>query len=220
MLGMGGLGIPVSGHSNNPRRRRRRVDDLSPTQISETNTIRRAAAREHLGPTSAALQLRSRRVRSPAVRGAILNEAPGTTLEQMEHSDFVVTLVSYTRLEIGRRTRSDKPVMRNQLAEGRPLAKEADASSDEEGLSAGNGTQTVLHELCNLCDRQTRGIAFDNWCMQEIWHRDLEGNTNRTLSSRSRAAHLSAGGCRGMQIFMPVQEHRPQDPVGAVRGGG
>ncbi|KAJ7303410.1 hypothetical protein DFH08DRAFT_825870 [Mycena albidolilacea] len=87
MVGMGGLGIPVSGHSNNPRRRRRRVEDLSPTQISQTNTIRRAAAREHLGPTSAALQLRSRCVRGPAVRSAVLNEAPGTTLEQVSSVD-------------------------------------------------------------------------------------------------------------------------------------
>ncbi|KAJ7887769.1 hypothetical protein B0H13DRAFT_2342279 [Mycena leptocephala] len=54
MLGMGGLGIPVSGHSNSPRRR---VDELSPTQLSETNITRRAAAREHLGPAGAALQL-------------------------------------------------------------------------------------------------------------------------------------------------------------------
>ncbi|KAJ7877221.1 hypothetical protein B0H14DRAFT_3784440 [Mycena olivaceomarginata] len=87
MLGMDGLGIPVSGHSNNPRRHRRRVEDLSPTQISQTNTIRRAAAREHLGPTRAALQLRSRRVRGSAVRGAVLNEAPGTTLEQVSSVD-------------------------------------------------------------------------------------------------------------------------------------
>ncbi|KAF7372404.1 hypothetical protein MVEN_00101500 [Mycena venus] len=87
MLGMGGLGIPVSGHSNNPRRRRRRVDDLSPTQIFETNNTRRAAAREHLGPASAALQLRNRRVRGPAVRGAVLNETPGTTLEQVSSVD-------------------------------------------------------------------------------------------------------------------------------------
>ena len=57
MLGMGGLGIPVSGHFNN---RRRRVDELSPTQLSETNVTRRAAAREHLGPAGAALQLCSR----------------------------------------------------------------------------------------------------------------------------------------------------------------
>ncbi|KAJ7836556.1 hypothetical protein B0H14DRAFT_3460621 [Mycena olivaceomarginata] len=87
MLGMDGLGIPVSGHSNNPRRHRRRFEDLSPTQISQTNTIRRAAAREHLGPTRAALQLRSRRVRGSAVRGAVLNEAPGTTLEQVSSVD-------------------------------------------------------------------------------------------------------------------------------------
>ncbi|KAJ7934873.1 hypothetical protein B0H13DRAFT_2305329 [Mycena leptocephala] len=52
MLGMGGLGIPVSGHSNNPRRR---VDELSPKQLSETNVTRRAAAREHLGPAGAAV---------------------------------------------------------------------------------------------------------------------------------------------------------------------
>ncbi|KAJ7825654.1 hypothetical protein B0H14DRAFT_2596470 [Mycena olivaceomarginata] len=77
MLGMGGLGIPVSGHSNNPRRRRRRVEDLSPTQISQTNPIRRAAAREHLAVVFVA----------PAVRGAVLNEAPGTTLEQVSSVD-------------------------------------------------------------------------------------------------------------------------------------
>ncbi|KAJ6557700.1 hypothetical protein B0H19DRAFT_1070324 [Mycena capillaripes] len=47
MLGMGGLGIPVSGHSNHPHRFG--IDKLSPTQISETNVIRRAAARDHLG---------------------------------------------------------------------------------------------------------------------------------------------------------------------------
>ncbi|KAJ6574493.1 hypothetical protein B0H19DRAFT_1063445 [Mycena capillaripes] len=81
MLGMGGLGIPVSGHSNHPRRRRH-VGELSPTQISETSVTHCAAAREHLGPTGAALQLRSCRVHGPAVRGAVLNEAPGTTLEQ------------------------------------------------------------------------------------------------------------------------------------------
>ncbi|KAJ7364498.1 hypothetical protein DFH08DRAFT_950069 [Mycena albidolilacea] len=57
------------------------------TQISQTNTIHCAAAREHLGPTSAALQLRSRRVRGPAVHGAVLNEAPGTTLEQVSSVD-------------------------------------------------------------------------------------------------------------------------------------
>ncbi|KAJ7862561.1 hypothetical protein B0H13DRAFT_1899995 [Mycena leptocephala] len=51
MLGMGGLGIPVSGHSNNLRRR---VEELSPTQLSETNVTRRSAAREHLGPAGAA----------------------------------------------------------------------------------------------------------------------------------------------------------------------
>jgi hypothetical protein len=87
MLGMGGLGIPLSNHSNNPRRRRR-VQDLSPTQISETNATRRAAAREHLGPTGAALQLRlNRRVRGAAVRGSVLNEAPGTLLEQVSSAD-------------------------------------------------------------------------------------------------------------------------------------
>jgi hypothetical protein len=57
MLGMGGLDIPLSDHSNNPRHCHR-VEDLSPTQISETNATRHATAREHLGPTGAALQLR------------------------------------------------------------------------------------------------------------------------------------------------------------------
>ncbi|KAF7371848.1 hypothetical protein MVEN_00041600 [Mycena venus] len=89
MLGMGGLGIPVSGHwhSSSPCRCRRRVDDLSPTQISETSTTRHAAAREHLDPASAALQLRSRRIHGSAVRGAALNEAPGTTLKQVSSVD-------------------------------------------------------------------------------------------------------------------------------------
>ncbi|KAJ6566218.1 hypothetical protein B0H19DRAFT_1066545 [Mycena capillaripes] len=86
MLGMGGLGIPVSGHSNHPRRCRH-VGELSPTQISETSVTHCAAAREHLGPTGAALQLHSRRVHGPAVRGAVLNEAPGTTLEQVSSVD-------------------------------------------------------------------------------------------------------------------------------------
>ncbi|KAJ7887648.1 hypothetical protein B0H14DRAFT_2562806 [Mycena olivaceomarginata] len=88
MLGMAGLGIPVSGHSNNPRHRCHCVDDLSSTQISGTNTTCRAAAREHLGPTSAALQLCSHRVHGPAVRGTILNETLGTTLEQVSSVDM------------------------------------------------------------------------------------------------------------------------------------
>ncbi|KAJ7799856.1 hypothetical protein B0H13DRAFT_1932890 [Mycena leptocephala] len=59
MLGMGGLGIPLSDHSNNPHHCRR-VEDLSLTQISKTNATRRAAAREHLGPAGAAFNLRFR----------------------------------------------------------------------------------------------------------------------------------------------------------------
>ncbi|KAJ6562080.1 hypothetical protein B0H19DRAFT_1068763 [Mycena capillaripes] len=88
MLGMAGLGIPLTGHSNNarPRRSRRRVRDLSPTQISDSNATRRTAAAAHLGPTGVALQLRNRRTRGPAVRGPVL-EAPGSLLEQVSFVD-------------------------------------------------------------------------------------------------------------------------------------
>ncbi|KAJ6557453.1 hypothetical protein B0H19DRAFT_1070117 [Mycena capillaripes] len=90
MFGMGGLAIPLAGHSNNarPRRSHRRVQDLSPTQISDTNATRHAAAAAHLGLPSAALQLRSRRTRGPAVRGPVL-EAPGSLLEQVSFVDAV-----------------------------------------------------------------------------------------------------------------------------------
>ncbi|KAJ6505876.1 hypothetical protein C8R47DRAFT_1192483 [Mycena vitilis] len=71
MLGMAGLGLPLTGHTNNTRRRtRRRAPDLSPTQISETNATRRAAAAAHLGPTGSALQLRQAR----STRGAALGD--------------------------------------------------------------------------------------------------------------------------------------------------
>ncbi|KAF8203454.1 hypothetical protein K438DRAFT_1964935 [Mycena galopus ATCC 62051] len=91
MLGMSGLGIPlVPGHSNNARlrRTRRRVRDLSPTQISETNIARRTAAADHLGPAGAALQLRNRRVRGNAIRGPTLESSgTGTLLEQVSFVD-------------------------------------------------------------------------------------------------------------------------------------
>ncbi|KAJ7633535.1 hypothetical protein DFH06DRAFT_1479496 [Mycena polygramma] len=85
MLGMAGLGLPLTGHTNNTRRRtRRRARDLSPTQISETNATRRAAAAAHLGPTGSALQLRqARSTRGAALRGPVLSEGPQTMLQRV-----------------------------------------------------------------------------------------------------------------------------------------
>ncbi|KAF8176896.1 hypothetical protein K438DRAFT_1978936 [Mycena galopus ATCC 62051] len=81
MLGVSGLGISLAaGHTNNARRVR--VRDLSATQISQTNAGRVAAAHAHLGGPGPGLQAR-RRVRGPAVRGAVLHQGPQTTLEKV-----------------------------------------------------------------------------------------------------------------------------------------
>ncbi|KAF8184263.1 hypothetical protein K438DRAFT_1766360 [Mycena galopus ATCC 62051] len=81
MLGVSGLGISLAaGHTNNARRVR--VRDLSATQISQTNAGRVAAAHAHLGGPGPDLQAR-RRVRGPAVRGAVLHQGPQTTLEKV-----------------------------------------------------------------------------------------------------------------------------------------
>ncbi|KAJ7863677.1 hypothetical protein B0H13DRAFT_2354098 [Mycena leptocephala] len=109
--------------------------------------------------------------------------------------------------------------MRNELAEGRPLAKEADVSSDEEGRSAGNGTQTVLHELCNFCDHQTRGIAFDNWCMQ-VSRASFKEVLN-SLFSRTHCSYLRRRSGTGILRTTPTELSRqgveqPTSVLGAV----
>lgn len=83
MLGVTGLGIPMAGHSNNPRRAI--IQDVTAEQVSQANIVRRAAAaahREH-GPAGAALQVRQRRTRGAAIRGPSLHAGPQSTLEKV-----------------------------------------------------------------------------------------------------------------------------------------
>ncbi|KAJ7145453.1 hypothetical protein C8R46DRAFT_1045410 [Mycena filopes] len=103
ILGVSGLGIPLAGHSNQPRTSGAGLRELTTSQISRANSDRLDAAHAHLGPPGPTRQVRGTRrgvrTRGLAVRPPALVVKPLTTLERVSSLNAVgIRVVRVTHL--------------------------------------------------------------------------------------------------------------------------